>query len=853
MNIDQIKDRAQGHWPGILIALGASRSHLSGKHGPCPWCDGTDRFRFDDRDGQGTFLCNQCGAGDGMTFASRLLQLEDSKDLPKVAEAVARHLGVHVDEGRGSDPHPADPTSTDGNSSANKHNAMRVWEESIPDSGPVSAYLAGRAIVVPVDSNNIRYNPKINAMVALVRSVAGEPTAIHRTFLGTGVPKDKRKMMLGPVKNCAVHLAEPTDGILATGEGIESCLSFQQPTGIPVWAGLTEGGVRDFVPPENVHQLYLLADVDEPIIIRGVMRRVGQEAARKAAQRIANMGIAVFIVWPGDPEGPKVDFNDLLKADPSGQSIRDVLARAEPVHPHEKPVQAAGNDWLNLLRVGATGVLPNLSNAATVLENHPAFDGMLAFDDFRQAFVLKKRPPWDQSKGQFKYRDVDDNDITSLARWMQGPTLGQYAMARLGIETARQAADNVGYKVHIHPVRDWIGSLKWDKSPRLSTWLRDFLGVEDTAYSRAVARAWMISAIARIYQPGCKADGVLVLVGDQGAKKSQALNVIGGKWFRDTVFDLTNKDAFVQLRGAWIYELAELSALAKAEVERVKAFMSSQQDVFRPPFGRTIVEVPRQLVFAATTNQFEFLKDQTGNRRFWPVEVTKIELKALECAREQLIAEAVSAYKSGEGWWLSSADEKAARTVQKEHLAVDPWEAKVYAIIDGRDHCTVSEILYSIEPDYARWLPGWDARVGTILTNLGWRKARRTDGKGGRERRYVKSVQPCPNEVPPDGQGVQGGSDENSQPCPEKKEEKQCPVQGVQGRPGFFPIESENEPFMRAGVAHAGAHDTCAHAHSKTGAYRKQGGHPGHPGHPGREEENDDDNVVPIRPPRRPL
>ncbi|MEO5334103.1 MAG: toprim domain-containing protein [Magnetococcus sp. YQC-5] len=651
-----------------------------------------------------------------------------------------------------------------------------------------------------------------------------------------------------------MHLAEPTNGILAAGEGIETCLSFQQSTGIPVWAGMTDGGVRDFVLPKGVHQLYILADVDEETNVRGVMRRAGQEAARRTAQRIANMGIAVSIVWPGDPKGPKVDFNDLLNADPSGQSIRDSLARAEQVHPHGKPVQPTGNEWLNLLRVGMTGVLPNLSNTATVLENHPAFNGMLAFNDFRQSFILIKRPPWDNSTDEFKSRDMDDNDITSLTRWMQGPTLGQHAMARLGIETARQAAENVGYKVHIHPVRDWVGSLKWDKSPRLSTWLRDFMGVNDTEYSRAVARAWMISAIARIYQPGCKADGVLVLIGDQGAKKSQAISIIGGEWFRDTVFDLTNKDAFVQLRGAWIYELAELSALAKAEVERVKAFMSSQKDVFRPPFGRTIVEVPRQLVFVATTNKFEFLKDQTGNRRFWPVEVTKVEIKALEYAREQLIAEAVAAYHSGEDWWLSVSAESTAKMIQKEHLSVDPWETKIYAIIDGRDNCTVSEILYSIEPDCAKWQPGWDTRVGTILSNLGWGKIRKPDGKGGRERRYVRNLQVSSNEVQPcpgtTGQPWPTLSGDNSEGWPEKTDDKQGVGQPGQPWPGFFPIESKNEPFMRAGVAHVGAHDTYTHAHSKTGVYRKEVGQVGQVGH---EEANDSDNVVPIRPPRRPL
>ncbi|WP_227657482.1 DUF7146 domain-containing protein, partial [Candidatus Magnetaquicoccus inordinatus] len=212
--------------------------------------------------------------------------------------------------------------------------AIRIWNESIPDPGPVTTYLAGRAIVMPVDSANIRYNPTKNAMVALVRNGAGDPIAIHRTFFGENVPSDERKKMLGSTKGGTVRLSDHLVGgnKMAIGEGIESCLSFLQATGIITWSGLTEGGMRGFeLPAEKPSTAYILADVDEPKTIRGQLHRVGQEAARKAATRLANMGIETYIVWPGDPEGQKVDFNDLLQADPTGESIRAALANAERV------------------------------------------------------------------------------------------------------------------------------------------------------------------------------------------------------------------------------------------------------------------------------------------------------------------------------------------------------------------------------------------------------------------------------------------------------------------------------------------------------------------------------------------
>ncbi|MBF0401351.1 MAG: toprim domain-containing protein [Magnetococcales bacterium] len=230
----------------------------------------------------------------------------------------------------------------------NQQVAIQLFDMSGTDMLEVKEYLSSRAITID-PPETIRFLPSVHLdlppdmaylnrrksmMVALVQNGAGDPIAIHHTSLVAAKDDKRRKMMLGPVKGGSIRLANhPVGGNkMAIGEGIESCLSFMQATEINTWSGMTEGGLRGFeLPAEKPSTVYILADVDEEKIIRGVAHRVGQEAARKAAQRIANLGIETHIVWPGDPMGPKIDFNDLLRDDPTGESIRIALANAKRV------------------------------------------------------------------------------------------------------------------------------------------------------------------------------------------------------------------------------------------------------------------------------------------------------------------------------------------------------------------------------------------------------------------------------------------------------------------------------------------------------------------------------------------
>jgi predicted P-loop ATPase len=249
----------------------------------------------------------------------------------------------------------------------------------------------------------------------------------------------------------------------------------------------------------------------------------------------------------------------------------------------------------------------------------------------------------------------------------------------------------------------------------------------------------MISAVARVYHPGCKADCCLILEGPQGRGKSSALKELGGAWFTDDLPDLSTKDAPIQLLGTWILEVSELDAFSRADVSRVKAFMSRATDRFRPPFATRAEDHPRQCVFAGTTNSENgYLRDPTGGRRFWPVMVGDISLRTLAEARAQLWAEAVARYQRGEPWWLDTPEmeEEAAKQVAQRYEG-DPWERLVQQYVSGKPDVAVNEVLQvalDMPPD--RWGGREEKRVARILIAMGWKRFQKRFGPKPNDREW---------------------------------------------------------------------------------------------------------------------
>ena len=277
--------------------------------------------------------------------------------------------------------------------------------------------------------------------------------------------------------------------------------------------------------------------------------------------------------------------------------------------------------------------------------------------------------PWDGSDDPIP-RPWTDSDDVRAAEWLQHRELNVTPM------TVSRSVGAMAREITVHPVRDHLGALAWDGVPRIETWACRYLGAEDTAFNRSVGALWLISAVARIFRPGVKADHMLVLEGPQGARKSTALKVLAGEdWFTDELPDLGSKDAAMHMQGVWIIEIAELDAIGKAEVSRIKAFLTRTTDRFRPPYGRYTIEVPRQCVFAGTVNPDTYLRDETGNRRFWPVRCGTIDIDALARDRDQLWAEAVARFRAGAIWWLDTPELiEAASAEQEKRYQADAWD-----------------------------------------------------------------------------------------------------------------------------------------------------------------------------------
>ena len=270
-----------------------------------------------------------------------------------------------------------------------------------------------------------------------------------------------------------------------------------------------------------------------------------------------------------------------------------------------------------------------VENIVEVLRKHPQFKGTLRKDEFTGKGEIKEKGKWRQ------FVDVDAIVIqTKISRLFDDFQLVSKGMVF-------DAIDFMFLENRYDSVKDFLTALTWDGAPRLDTWLCDAYGVEDNIYHRAVASNWMKGMVKRMMYPGCKFDYVLVLEGEQGRKKSTSLNVLGGQWYLETVMDTNTKDFFMQFYGKAIVEFSEGETLSRTEVKRMKAIITTQVDTFRAPYERAMQDHPRRCVFAMTTNTSEYLKDETGNRRWLPVETKReSDIEWIEKNREQLFAEA---------------------------------------------------------------------------------------------------------------------------------------------------------------------------------------------------------------------
>lgn len=324
------------------------------------------------------------------------------------------------------------------------------------------------------------------------------------------------------------------------------------------------------------------------------------------------------------------------------------------------------------------------ADLADLLATDPALRDSVRYDMLRRCVVITAPLPWET--GAPVWANVDLAELQVYAETRHG--------LLAGIEALSVAVHAQAFRRRFHPVRDYLAGLAWDHVPRIDTWLVDHCGAVNTPYVRAVSRRFLLSAVARAVSPGCKADSMLILEGNQGSFKSSAFRVLADDaFFSDTPLNFADiRQTGEALAGVWINEFSELAGMSRADVTAIKRCMSATADHYRPAYAREPETVPRQCVFCGTTNPDatgEYLRDRSGNRRFWPVAVTRCDLDALAANRDQLWAEASAAYARGEHWWLESrehitaADEEAVLRLEE-----NPWLDRTARYLDANLHKT---------------------------------------------------------------------------------------------------------------------------------------------------------------------
>lgn len=310
----------------------------------------------------------------------------------------------------------------------------------------------------------------------------------------------------------------------------------------------------------------------------------------------------------------------------------------------------------------------NTENMCRILRHHPEFRGRFRYDSFKN--VLEKFP-----RKTNKWRPFEDNDAVNIQTSIQVmfPCFNKVGKDMIYDAMIKVAKDNA-----VDTATDYITSLKWDGEARLDTWISKVYGTPDDAYHRAVASNWLKGLVKRIVVPGSKFDYVLVLEGKQGIKKSTSLGVLGGDWHVETTMSTDSKDFFMQFQGKAIIEFSEGETLSRTEVKKMKAIITMQSDKYRPPYERTSQDFPRRCVFAMSTNQDQYLKDETGNRRWLPVACMKVaDIEWLVENRDQLFAEAYErVIVQGETTYEFPEEETARQQAMRQ--TIDPREEQIY-------------------------------------------------------------------------------------------------------------------------------------------------------------------------------
>jgi predicted P-loop ATPase len=390
-------------------------------------------------------------------------------------------------------------------------------------------------------------------------------------------------------------------------------------------------------------------------------------------------------------------------------------------------IEKLGGDWKSQLERDHKEGKPKASfkNIKLILINKMDGQKFLAHNAFANRINWLLNTPWKTRKGE----ELQDEDFIKIKNYL----VHNFRMEPTR-ERIREVVIQIAHENSFHPVKEYLETLEWDGKPRLDNWLITYLGAHGAPveYLQAVGRKVITAMIARVMRPGVEFAHIMILEGEQRIGKSATAKILGRPWFSDTAFDIRDKDAKQTLSGVWVMEIAELAQFSRADVDLLKNFISSSVDRYRMPYGTTVQDYKRQCVFIGTTNNTNYLRDKTGNSRFWPVRFGKgrLDRKKLEDDRDQLLAEAKFCYELGENLWMDTPElEKQAMAQQLSRLEVDEMEAPIlkWIIENKQDSFTIFDVLQSgiEELEGQKTGRGLEMRIADCLKTLGYKHKRR--------------------------------------------------------------------------------------------------------------------------------
>lgn len=581
---------------------------------------------------------------------------------------------------------------------------------------------------------------------------APRPLYIPRERWAHDPPDNQRPVLVVEGEKCA-------DAAAAVFQDIDVC----------TWPGGSKAVEKTDWSLLAGRRVIIWPDCDAQTDKEGALLPEAAQPGIKAAERIAVLLRALepsahvkILALPPPGECPSGwDVADAIAEGQTPEELREFVrtrqrepgSLAESIStPRSATAREAGNgDWRRALIWSGHGLRDCRENVIYILRDHPAWAGVLGADTFAKTIVTRAPSPLGHPAGA---EWTADDDIKT-ALWFADQ---REQLVVRSPDTIRQAVQHVAKLHSFHPVREYFDRLVWDLEVRGLTWTARYLGSPESEYTQRVGLYFLVNLVRRVFEPGCIMRSVPVLEGPQDKGKSTALRILAQPWFSDTTFRVGDKDAFQQIQGCLLYEISELESFTRAEATAVKAFISSVEDNFRAPYERQNEKHKRQTVFAATTNAVEYLKDWTGNTRFWPLPTGEvIDLDGLQSAREQLLAEAVVRYREGERTYPTADEQQRLfKPEQDRRMMMHPWQDLIADELDNHldfrfvDTTSVRAILSGIiKLDMAKVNPqGSEAqRVGQILHALGWKKRRATEG--ARVLGWVWA-RPIPPQVKPD-------------------------------------------------------------------------------------------------------